>query len=370
MHRVPHHVRHIIGCMTGTSIDGIDAALVQIEGEGLDMRPTLLAQRSANLDHLASELRTLASDEPATAAEFADAALKLGTLHATLCHDLAKQAPAVDLVVLHGQTVTHAPPRSMQLINPWPVATTLGCDVVSDLRGADLAAGGEGAPITPLADFVLYRDQPGDRLIANLGGFCNVTTLPGGSSFTQIRGFDACACNQVLDAVARRSIARPFDRDGATAARGNADERAAVDLRERLLRQRKERRSLGSGDESFGWLDSIAALRPEDQLATCVAGVGSAIGRVLRDERAGATVFVAGGGARNETLLKAIGVAADMPIVLSDHAGVPIEAREAMAMAVLGALADDGIDITLRQVTGRSGSVASAGQWIRGRKTT
>jgi 1,6-anhydro-N-acetylmuramate kinase len=359
--------RHVIGCMTGTSLDGIDAALVRVEGSGLEMKVELVALSSRSLGSVAESLRRLATAQPMTAQEVAAASLLLGELHADICKALAAEAPGVDLVVLHGQTVVHQPPVSLQLINPWPVAHQFGCDVVSDLRGADLAAGGEGAPITPLADLVLYRRVKGPRLIVNLGGFCNVTHLPADVEPSTIRGFDVCVCNQLLDAVARQAMGQPFDRDGSAAISGTIDRTFLEASRTSLLRQRSDGRSLGTGDERFGFLKELAPLAPEDQLATAAAAVGSTIGCVLRETDARAEVIVAGGGARNRAVVAAVAGEMVEDVRSSDDLGVPIEGREAMAMAVLGALAADGVDVTVPQVTQRQDVVAWAGQWIRGK---
>ncbi len=103
----------------------------------------------------------------------------------------------LDLVVAHGQTVYHAPPLSWQLCAPGPIAHALQVPVLCDLRSADIAAGGQGAPITPIADHILFRHAREARAVVNLGGFCNITTLPAGDDATRVRGGDVCACNQV-----------------------------------------------------------------------------------------------------------------------------------------------------------------------------
>ena len=114
-----------------------------------------------------------------------------------------------DLVVAHGQTVFHAPPASWQLLNAAPIARAVRAPVVFDLRQADLAAGGQGAPITPLADWIMLRAHgpaAAGRAIVNLGGFCNVTILPSGAGPEGVRGMDVCPCNHLLDGVARRRV--------------------------------------------------------------------------------------------------------------------------------------------------------------------
>jgi len=356
--------------MTGTSLDGLDVAAVAIEGRGLSMRVELVAHRSFPL-RLAARLRAACDGKAETAGGFAGLAREFGLAHVDAIREtLGDRRP--DLIALHGQTVFHRPPVSWQLINPFPVAEAFGCPVASDLRGADLAAGGQGAPITPLADWILFR-AGGPRAIVNLGGFCNVTVLPAAGrtdALDAIAGFDACACNQVLDGAAREALGVPFDADGATAAAGRADADATARLRDLLDRQRREGRSLGTGDEAAAWIVAFAPrLAAADLLASAVAAVGGSIGAAIGEgfARLGSgregEILLAGGGARNRTLSAAIAAAAGRPARTAEAAGVPIEAREAMGMAILGSLALDGVETTRPQVTGRGRSTVADALW-------
>src|SRR5262245_35495304 len=150
--------RRVIGCMTGTSLDGLDVALVEIEGNGLGMKARVKAWNSHKLGPAGPSLRTLAAQEPLMAGDIAQAMHDFAALHAEACLEGAEGAP-VDLVCVHGQTVFHKPPLSWQVMQPAPIARAMKCPVVYDLRAADLAAGGQGAPITPIADWVLFRDE-------------------------------------------------------------------------------------------------------------------------------------------------------------------------------------------------------------------
>lgn len=350
--------------MTGTSIDGLDVALVRIEGFGLEMRVTPERHASRSLGSLAGELRAAAEEHAMTARAFASLAWRFGELHADAIHELVADAP-IDLVVAHGQTIVHAPPISWQLLNPAPIAARLGCRVACDFRQSDLAAGGQGAPITPIADWVLFRDPTRRRAIVNLGGFCNVTVLPAEStgSACEIRGGDVCACNHVLDAVARAVLGAPYDVDGAAAAAGRADLKAAAALGDVLASQRTAGRSLGTGDEATAWIESHRdALQPRDLAASAVEAVGGQIAEAIAAHRVDELV-VAGGGAHNRSLTTAIARAAGIALRPTDDLGVPIAAREAVAMAVLGALAEDGVEITCPAVTGRKRNAGRAGTW-------
>ena len=170
--------------MTGTSIDGLDAALVRITGQGYAMKVAVLNCLEVELGDLAIPLKKLSLQQPMKAEEITRIAHDFGLLHLKALKELAGDNK-LDLISVHGQTVLHKPPLSWQLINPSIIAYGLDTPVVYDLRAADLAAGGEGAPITPLADFILFRNGSETRGIVNLGGFCNVTILPLTSTISQ-----------------------------------------------------------------------------------------------------------------------------------------------------------------------------------------
>ncbi len=356
--------RLVAGVMTGTSIDGMDLALIEVRGRGLELRVALRRQHAVPLGGLAPRLRAAADQEPLTAADFAALAWEFGELHAKALDELL-EGVRPDLIVAHGQTLFHRPPLSLQLLNAAPIANRFGCHVVFDLRQADLAAGGHGAPITPLADWILFRDPVSCRAIVNLGGFCNLTLLPGDerACIHDVRGADLCACNQILDAVARRALGAAFDENGSRAARGTAEPRAVEGLESLLHAQQRSARSLGTGDEALAWVEEMAsALAPDDLAASACRAIGGTIGAAIRELGAD-EVVLAGGGARNAALVAAIAAGCRRPVRFTSELGVPIECREAVAMAVLGALAEDGVEITLAAVTGRAALAGRSGSW-------
>ncbi len=279
--------------MTGTSVDGIDAALIEVEGAGLAMHAGFLKGASAPLGSLGSRLREFASNSPQCAEEVAQMAMTLGKIHAEVLRELLGDAEP-DLIVLHGQTVFHRPPLSWQLINPWPVAAQFKAEIIIDLRGADLAAGGQGAPITPLADFILFRNDTRARVILNFGGFINYTFIPDGSNFlrsssqsneawlNEVQGGDISPCNQLLDSIVRKSFGMPYDDGGAIAMQGMVDERAQQSLLRRLKHAESATRSLGTGDEAFEWHDEFKGLlEPADILRTACAAIADRVAGVI-----------------------------------------------------------------------------------------
>ncbi len=362
----PGQVRLVVGTMTGTSIDGIDVALARIEGEGLDVKASLVRHCSGSLGMLAPQLRAAAMQEPMTTGDIATLGWEFGRIHAECIDAVIHEGEQIDLITIHGQTVFHDPPISWQLLNPAPIAHQFRCPVVSSLRQADLAAGGQGAPLTPLADWVLFRDNSKSRAIINLGGFCNLTILPrdNGCSCTEsIQGFDVCACNQVLNAVARNALNKPFDENGDAANAGTISEDLCTSLYEVLARQREPGLSLGTGDEGIDWVNEhIGKAKPNDLAACAAMAVAMAIGDELNKSRVDEAI-VAGGSARNNALMTALSKSTDVPLRMSDDLGVPVGIREALCMAVLGALCADGVPITLPQVTGCESPAPVAGMW-------
>lgn len=361
--------RIVVGCMTGTSIDGIDAAAVRLTGRGLGLRVEFLAGVSRPLlEPIAGPLRRLARGEALTAEEIARAARDFSLEHAAVVGELAAVHPPA-FVAVHGQTVFHAPPLSWQLFNPAPLAAAVGVPVVFDLRSADIAAGGQGAPITPLADFLCFADAGERRVVVNLGGFANFTSLPrrtadAAADVEAIAGGDLCVCNQLLDRLARRFLGQEFDSGGAVAAAGTPIGSLVAELVERLTRQAGLGRSLGSADEPHAWeLAPPTGATAADVLASATAAIGPVVAERLPPcDR----VLLAGGGALNAALRNAIARHVAAPVELTDAYGLPGRYREAAQMAVLGALCADRAAITLPRVTGVARPAPVAGCWTGG----
>lgn len=359
--------RLVFGAMTGTSIDALDVAAVRVVGAGLSVRAEVVDGLSRPLDHLAERLRAMARGEPLPASEFCALARDLGIAHADAFAALRVRVGTPDLIGAHGQTVYHAPPRSLQLLDPQPIVAELGAPVVSDLRAADLAQGGQGAPITPLADAVFFLSAEERRAVVNLGGYCNVTALPRGASVEEaidgIEGFDVCACNQALDAVARRALGCAYDDGGEAALSGAKHVEAGEELGELLRSQRARGRSLGTGDEAGLWVDRWSEQIDGKALAATTAGtIGAVIGEVVRELGAD-RVLLAGGGVRNTALVRAIGEGCGAGVGTTAEAGVDPAWREAGAIAVLAALCADRVPITLPRATRVRPPAPVAGRW-------
>lgn len=358
--------RLVAGCMTGTSLDGLDCALVRVEGSGLEMRAAIVRGHSEPLGELGPALRAMARQQPHTAEELAGLALRLGRAHLEALKRLIGE-DRIDLVAVHGQTVFHRPPISWQLVNPSPIAYGLGVPVVFDLRAADLACGGEGAPITPLADWVLFREGLERRAVVNLGGFANVTVLPAAGEDVHaelglIEGGDVCACNQLLDEISRRQWNQPYDYLGERAAAGRVDRAGCEGLVALLRAQCEAERSLGTGDEVMQWIDAWQGrLAPEDLARSACAAIANVVAHRVGDVQ---RLILAGGGVWNQALVAEIRGQAGGAVVVSDELAVPVQMREAAAIAVLGALCQDRVPITLPRVTHCQAAAPVAGCWV------
>ena len=352
-------IRKVVGCMTGTSLDAIDVAALTVDGHGLDMRVQVETQATLPLGALGPRLRAMAEQQPMTAGEIAQLGQDFSRLHITAIKGACgRQKP--DLIAIHGQTVFHQPPLSWQFLTPAPIAWELNANVVYDLRAADIAAGGQGAPITPVADWILFRHSSERRAIVNLGGFCNVTRLPAHDNYRHLDGGDVCACNQILDRMARALLELPFDRDGQVALQGQVNEGAMADLVRQLGTQADAGRSLGTGDDLGDWAGRHALEEVSDALRTACAAIAEVIiAKCVPTDR----LVVAGGGVRNRALMQELRARSPVPVVTSDELGIPATLREAASMAILGALCEDVIPITIPRITGVLRAPIS-GSWI------
>ena len=363
----------VAGVMSGTSADGINVALVRIEGpdnprgrsrrqqqRGQECpRHTLLAH--AEYPFPAAVRRTILETMNAELARVADLArlnFLLGELYAEAVAKTARKHRAkLDLVGCHGQTIYHqgvaAPFLGRRLAVTWQmgeaavIAARLGVPVASDFRPADMAAGGKGAPLVPFLDYFLYRDQRVGRIAQNIGGIANLTAIPAGASPRQVVAFDTGPGNMVIDAVMEELFGRRYDRDGTIAASGQVREGVIAQLmRESFFRQKPPRTA---GREEFGreyvgrFLRICRGASKPDVVATATAltarSIADALQRfVLRHQKKYRELIVSGGGAQNPTLVAMLRSALSpfgIELRFSDEFGVPTEAKEAVAFAVL-----------------------------------
>ncbi len=359
-----HRMTRVVGLMSGTSYDAIEVAAAEFHrsGEVLGMRP--LGELSLGYpDRLRDRIAAVLPPGSTTIGEVARLDADLGAAFAgAAARGVAELAGGrADLVVSHGQTVFHgvADGRawgSLQLGQPAWIAERTGLPVLSDLRAADIAAGGQGAPLVPVFDALLLAGGTTPRAALNLGGIANVTVVAPGRP---VVGYDVGPANALLDAVAQRYLGEPYDRDGRVAATG----RVRPELLDRLLADPyfalPPPKSTGKERFHLGYLPAGSGLPPEDLLATLVELTARTVTDALR--RHGVTeVYASGGGVRNRTLMARLGG----PRTTADL-GVPPAAKEAYAFALLGWLSWHGLPGALPSVTGAS-RAAVLGRWTPG----
>jgi anhydro-N-acetylmuramic acid kinase len=375
--------------MSGTSADGVDAALVEWP-EGVLERPLRLVAFREDAFPAAFQRRIhdlAAGRLPAgdVLAELAGLDVELGERFAASALALAAQAGVeiseIAAIASHGQTVAHHPERraTLQIGDPSVIAERTGCTTVADFRPRDLALGGEGAPLAPFFHHAAFADAAESRAILNLGGIANLTWLPPGGRAEDVIAFDVGPANALIDGVVRTLTQgrESFDREGARAARGRPD----AGLLERLLDDAFLRRAppKSTGRERYGLAqaealvrESLAAGRDDDALvATLLAFSVEAVRRACRDflsaEAAPSRVFVGGGGAENPVFMAALARAlAPVRVEPMDVAGVPARACEAMAFALLGRNALLGRPNHLPRCTGAA-RAAVLGEIVAGR---
>ncbi|MFP5266576.1 MAG: anhydro-N-acetylmuramic acid kinase [Acidobacteriota bacterium] len=361
----------VAGVMSGTSADGIDVALCRIRPglHAADLpQVKLLGHRAFPYEKtLRSTILAIAAGRGTTAAELSQLSWRLGELYAgAIAETSASLRRKPQLAAIHGQTIYHQAVSARFLGSPLRCTSQMGeaaviaermrIPVVSDFRPADLAAGGQGAPLVPMLDFCSFRHATKNRLLLNLGGIANVTALPAAGSIAEVLAFDTGPANMLIDLLMQRLYHRPLDRDGAVAASG----RVLQPVLDRLMTAPyfSKPAPKSCGREQFGTAFAerllsqrkrTSALR-QDVIATATAFTAATVldayRRICRPhlERYGSEarsteLLAAGGGARNPTLMSMLEQGfAPLGVKVSStaDAGLPVEAKEAAAFALLG----------------------------------
>ncbi len=354
-----------IGIMSGTSMDGIDASLVEFNSQG---HKHIASHNHPWPQELQQQLRAIAlpgEDEierlgildARVADEFSHCAIKL----LQKCNYAPQQIRAIGS---HGQTIRHRPeassPFTMQIGDPNRIAEQTGITTVADFRRRDMAAGGQGAPLVCAFHAAMFRDNRETRVILNIGGIANITTLPADTS-TPVSGFDTGPGNTLLDAWTRRHLAKQYDAAGTWAAGGELSQPLLTELIKVDYLQLAPPKSTGPELFNLAWLDSILdrlpQIDPQDVQATLVEFSAITIAQAIQREAAGcARVIVCGGGVHNPTLIEKIAAKlGDIPIESSAIHNMDPDHIEAMAFAWLARQTMLGLPGNIPEVTGASG---------------
>ncbi len=386
--------RYIIGLASGSSADGVDAALVEVEGVGLDL--------CARLEHCVhqpygKELRDLilrvSGPGPSEVRQAALLHRLLGETFAAAARQAADRASftlaRVQCIGCPGHTVWHDPegrfPATLGLGMAAVVAERTGVTTLSDFRARDVAAGGQGVPLAALADSLLFRHPRENRVLLHLGGLARVVFLPAGGRVHDVVGFEAGPCNVLLDALMRQLTGgrEAYDRGGKHAVQGRCIDALLQRWLGHPYLQKRPPKSLPR--HNFGDEFAYQAVHQARQLhwglhdLLCTAthfvahGITGALGRFLPPGQSLDRVLLSGGGTRNGLLLHLLEQQLrGVPLDRTDHAGVPAEARKPLTFGVLAALTVDGVPANVPAATGAAGSrllgsltPGSPGNWAR-----
>ena len=359
----------IVGLMSGTSADGVDAAIVDIDKNKVKLLafdtfeyPQKLRK---NILEIAEQKICRAADISqlnfATGEVFAEAVIKL-------CRKSRINLKTIDLIGSHGQTIYHNPKgkfrSTLQIGEPSIIAQRTGIITVADFRPKDMAAGGQGAPLVPFADYWLFRDKKINRAVQNIGGIANVTYLSANCKPRGIIAFDTGPGNMVIDRITNilSKGKLHFDKDGKIAAKGKVNKKLLDEMmRHPFLRKLPPK---STGREEFGAAYTGKFIKRsisfEDMLATATAFTAASIVDAYKkflpsvpDE-----VILCGGGARNKTLIKTLKQNLDKTIIrLTDDFGINSDAKEAVSFAILAYATIKGIKNNVPSATGADKAV-------------
>jgi anhydro-N-acetylmuramic acid kinase len=347
--------------MSGTSLDGIDAALVELAPDRERYRVHLERFLTVPFDEgLRERLERVLPPRIGSTAEVAQLHADMGSAFAQAAVSLAAGA-RVDFAATHGLTIYHDGPRAttLQIGRPYELRDAVRATVVWDFRSADCALGGHGAPLVPFVDAILLGCAGEDRVAVNFGGICNLTILPRGGAPRDAVAFDCGPGMMLLDAFVRARTGEPYDRDGRYASAGAVDENLLATLLADPYFALEPPKS--TGRERFGeqvletHRVALERLSIEDGCATLAAFTIRALAlAVLRYAPQTARVIAGGGGARNRALLEMLQIELGRSVHIepSDAYGLESDAKEAIAFAILGYETLRGRAANLPRVTG------------------
>src|SRR5215472_1281808 len=360
---MPSPAKLVLGMMSGTSADGIDAALVRISGAPPNLRINLLSHTHQSFPRqIRKEILHLAEQNPLAPGEFSQFHSRLGHIYAeaalAACKEFRISPKKVDLIGNHGQTIFHQSQptnflgkpiaSTLQLGDGSIIAALTGVTTVSDFRPADMAFGGQGAPLVPFADYAIYRHPRLNRVSLNIGGIANITVVAANAKPQDVFAFDTGPGNMLIDALVQLFThgRRRYDQNAAMAVQGHLSrELLAQLLRDPYLKLKPPK---STGREYFGanYVKKILALarryklKPNDLLHTVTvftaASIADALRRFVLPKHKIQQLIVSGGGAQNPLLLSQLSaLLPGVQTMPSSALNVPTAAKEAIAFAIL-----------------------------------
>ena len=361
----------VAGLMSGTSADGVDVAIIAIS----DRRVKLLAFGKRRYPpKLREKIFKLFRPETSRVNDICLMNFVLGEFFAEalteVCEKTRLPIASVDVIASHGQTIYHVPRgrsrlggATLQIAEPCVIAERTGITTVADFRPRDIAAGGEGAPLVPYADFVLFRHPRLNRIVLNIGGIANLTWLPAGCAIRQVIAFDTGPGNMLIDHLVwlvTRGRNR-FDSGGRIAARGRVNAALLAELMAHAFLRKRPPKSTGREEFGVQFADRVfrrakrERIRASDIVATATAFTARSIGDACRRflPRPADEVILCGGGSRNRALVAML--ARELPHArfrVTDEFGIPVEAKEAVSFAILARETIRGVPNNVPSATG------------------
>tara|TARA_B100001750_G_scaffold237431_1_gene242544 strand:+ start:884 stop:2068 length:1185 start_codon:yes stop_codon:yes gene_type:complete len=366
----------IIGLMSGTSADGIDATVINLRETDDKLSFSVLAFDTISFeDGLREHIMEVSDPKTSCIDELCRLHFELGELFAAAAFKVVQSAGLtitdIDLIGSHGQTVQHLPDRkerfgvetgaTLQIGDPSVISQRTGVVTVGDFRAADLARGGQGAPLVPYVDYLLFKHPQRSRGLLNLGGIANLTILSAAPEPSNVIAFDTGPANMLIDAIAMSETSRPFDKDGSGARCGNPSEELVESVLSMPYFERSPPKSTGRelfGASCVASLISTGAkhrLGANDLLATAteitIRSVRDAYYQFVEPKIPLDELIVSGGGAKNRFVIERLGqVLSPVEVTISDKYGISSDAKEAVAFAILAA----------QTVKGKPGSLSTA----------
>ncbi len=348
-----------IGLMSGTSMDGIDAALVELEGGNASVLDTHCAPLSPSLK---TRLEAFCNQSMVSIEQLGEIDVELGRLFAQSAIKLMERnqlsPTAITAIGSHGQTIFHAPngshPFTLQIGDANTIAELTGITTVADFRRRDMAAGGQGAPLVPAFHEAVFYSPQKNRAIVNIGGIANITTLPKDSTRTTT-GFDTGPGNALLDAWCQQHLKQPFDNDGHWARGGSLQETLLNRLRADPYFDLPPPKSSGKEHFNLHWLrERVIDESPQDVQRSLIALTAITIARALEKYAPDTEeIFVCGGGAKNSLLMEELRAQRpNQPVSTTQELGIHPDWVEAVAFAWLARQCLNSQPANLPAVTG------------------
>ncbi len=376
--------RFVCGIMSGTSLDGIDVALVRISRSAGRYQVDPLAFDTFPMHEEARKLIKRAALDGARTSEISYLNFAIPRMYADatmqLCVSSGILLEAIEAIGMHGQTVWHEPnatedtahgqPSTLQLGSPAVLAALLGVPVVGDFRSADVALGGQGAPLVPIFDYEMIRETDADVVALNIGGIANITYMPASCAKEAVRAFDTGPGNMLIDYAMEHFYGSKYDASGETAAKGTVADAMLHELMQIPFVSARPPKSTGrelfSRDMFESLVDKYKKLLPEDFVATLAEFTArSVVSNIELFAGKRSKLIVSGGGAKNEYIMRRLKELLPMGNVLqSSEAGIDIDAKEAIAFAFLAYLRLAGVPANMTSVTGANREALLGGVFL------